>query len=129
MKTGQIMIGDYLQRTYNKEIVKVREVRKNYVYVEGCAYEYEYDELEPIPLTAEILLMNGFERDSKGRIWGEYFEEDENSGLEITVEDKTGDVYWSYNWAEYLILKLKYVHQLQHAMRLCGIDKEIIMEE
>lgn len=125
MKTGQIMIGDYLQRTYNKEIVKVREVRKNYVYVEGCAYEYEYDELEPIPLTAEILLMNGFERDSKGRIWGEYFEEDENSGLEITVEDKTGDVYWSYNWAEYLILKLKYVHQLQQAMRLCGITKEI----
>lgn len=74
---------------------------------------------EPIPLTPEILEKNGLANDP----YGCYFKEDEYMALEISVERE--GIYWTINYNEYGILKLKYVHQLQHALRLCGIDKEI----
>lgn len=87
----------------------------------------ERNEIEPIPLTTEILEKNGLEKDNHGRLSGEYFDEDIHQDLEITVDSKTGEVWWSYNWDEYYIIRLRYVHELQHALRLCGIEKEIIL--
>jgi hypothetical protein len=78
-----------------------------------------------VELVPRILEKNGLEKDNHGRLYGEYFDEDINRDLEITVDSKTGEVWWSYNWDEYWIIRLKYVHQLQHALRLCGIDKTI----
>lgn len=83
--------------------------------------------IKPIPLTVEILEKNGLEKDNHGRLYGEYFDEDVNSCLEISVDDKTGEIWWSYNWDEYRIIRLRYVHELQHALRLCGITREIIL--
>lgn len=77
--------------------------------------------LEPIPLTPEILKKNGLANDPHGC----YFKEDEYMALEISVERE--GIYWTINYNEYGILKLKYVHQLQHALRLCGINKEIVL--
>ena len=77
--------------------------------------------LEPIQLTPEILEKNGLANDP----YGCHFEEDEYMDLEISAEEE--GVYWTINYNEYAILKLKYVHQLQHALRLCGINKEIMV--
>ena len=75
--------------------------------------------LEPITLTPEILEKNGLANDP----YGCHFKEDEYMELEISAEEE--GIYWTINYNEYAILKLKYVHQLQHALRLCGINKEI----
>ena len=83
--------------------------------------------IRPIPLSAEILEKNGLEKDNHDRLYGEYFDEDENRELEITVDDKTGEIWWSYNWDEYRIIRLRYVHELQNALKLCGIEKEIVL--
>lgn len=79
------------------------------------------EEIEPIPLTPEILEKNGLANDP----YGCHFEEDKYMELEISVEEE--GIYWTINYNEYAILKLKYVHQLQHALKLCGIDKEIVV--
>ena len=129
MKPEELQIGDwvwYNPNVFNEDEyelpkecypTKIESGEDIDLAIEGC--------YEPIPLTTEILLKNGLERDSFGRIWGAYFEEDEHERLEITVDDKTSEIWWSYNWDEYRIIKLEYLRQLQNAMRLCGIDKEI----
>ena len=81
--------------------------------------ELEVPEWQPIPLTPEILEKNGLANDP----YGCHFEEDEYMALEISIEEE--GIYWTINYNEYGILKLKYVHELQHALRLCGINKEI----
>lgn len=82
----------------------------------GIGLIVERNEIEPIPLTTEILEKNGFS--NKGTLW--YLEED-NFELEHNNNDSfiwiVGDVY--------IVALIKYVHQLQHALRLCGIEKEI----
>lgn len=88
--------------------------------------------LVPIPLTPEILEKNGFEMVSK---------RDDNAGtMERYFYPRIGYVYRFSNgeWEVDLIGYgrgfsgaakyrgvIKYVHELQHALRLCGIDKSI----
>ena len=72
-------------------------------------------------MAKQILEKNGLANDP----YGCHFEEDEYMELEISVEEE--GIYWTINYNEYAILKLKYVHQLQHALKLCGIDKEIVV--
>ena len=76
---------------------------------------------EPIPLTPEILERNGFTR------YGQVYANLQQWVLKIgdkrksIVQDvRTGE--WNSNdvW-------FRYVHELQHALKLCGIEKEIIL--
>lgn len=85
-------------------------------------------QLKPIPLTPEILEKNGFELDRGWHNDNDYFspthfKEDVDASLEISMDN--GKIYWSISWDEYHIIEIKYVHELQHALRLCGIEKEI----
>lgn len=82
------------------------------------------------PLTPEILKKNGFTQC-------------EPQGYDLYIKDKEGAglyrIFWqgeSYNYyleiaayaypsGEFNNTNIKYVHQLQHALRLCGIEKEI----
>lgn len=127
MKANELMVGDlvYNHRNWACPIV---EIHKDSAVVIARHYgeeKFELKDLRPIPLTLEILEKNGLEKDNHGRLYGEYFDEDINQDLEITFDSKTGEVWWSYNWDEYRIIRLRYVHQLQHALKLCGIEKEI----
>ena len=79
------------------------------------------DFLEPIPLSAEILEKNGF---TKSTIFIEWKYEEE--GIYILwkpfpfLKVETENVQLNLSRCEY-------VHELQHALRLCGIDKEIVL--
>lgn len=75
--------------------------------------------LAPIPLTPEILEKNGMILS----LCGDFFPEDEHYELEISVVG--GRIFWTINGHEYDIMCLRFVHELQHALRLCGITKEI----
>ena len=82
----------------------------------GIGLIVERNEIEPIPLTPEILEKIGFK--NKGTLW--YLEED-NFELEHNNNDSfiwiVGDVY--------IVALIKYVHELQQALRLSKIEKEI----
>lgn len=70
----------------------------------------------PIPITPEILEKNGFEE--YNGIWHL-----PNSYIEFyRNKDSWGR---TVNCGEYVIYSIKYVHELQHALRLEGVEKEI----
>lgn len=93
------------------------------------AAEYE---LFPIPITAEILEKNGFERGTyelpvSGKKIPKYsYAEVEGDIKEVALLPLTMNSTWSFSAVDGThIPVLQFVHQLQHALHLCGIDYEI----
>ena len=90
------------------------------------------DYLDPIPLTAEILEKNGFEKGSyelpvSGKKIPKYsYAEVEGDIKEVALLPLTMNFTWSFNAVDGThIPVLENVHQLQHALRRVGIEKEI----
>jgi hypothetical protein len=86
------------------------------------------DEIYPIPLTLEILEKNDilYEKQSY------YYVIEDNKDLECTyyIQQVQDDWAIGVDTGAYecsVFARIKYVHQLQHALKLCGIDKEIII--
>jgi hypothetical protein len=72
--------------------------------------------IEPIPITPEILEKNGFVEN--GDRWY-------NADAYMELEQYKDGWDRTINCGEYSVYFIKHVHQLQNAMRLAGIDKEI----
>lgn len=93
--------------------------------------------VEPIPLTAEILEKNGFTdgeyRHYVGCIWKLNVEGfrilnlTESCGKSCLWGEKIKPNYPNSVGNKFTIPNICYVHELQHAMRICGIEKEIII--
>lgn len=94
--------------------------------IETTHNEFSNIELvEPIPLTPEILEKNGFtlKEEEKG-IYGvtiaPYYTRDDVP-FEVFCDGEPFAIWFKEP------VNIKYVHQLQHALRLCGIEKEITL--
>lgn len=134
MKANELMIGDLVKHSVTSEVIRVSEFTLNEeldfqrYYVNGNLVE----NVEPIPLTREILQKNGFCKDDDV-VWAAHCPEDKNFDLEISEPNyydegnPNGIIAWTINSCEYCILQFKYVHELQHALHLCGIEKEIVL--
>jgi hypothetical protein len=83
-------------------------------------YDGEIGEIEPIPLTPEILEKNGFVKDEEFICHS--LECDEADFVEYTIG--MNRLYVKSGKCD-IALTIKYVHQLQHALRLAGVEKEI----
>lgn len=112
----------------------------DFVYNNGKAYEwdaYDYcrsqkgmEEIEPIPLTDEILKANGFRLHAKytgADIWMDY-----NHNIEVVVADYAETIrVFTFDGVDdgtdliFLpdIGRTRYLHELQHALRLCGLNE------
>lgn len=89
---------------------------------------HNIDKYNPIPLTAKILRINGFieSEDYKGRFYNK------DMGCVVTIFTRTDKSFTNkYKKGKPMIVleRFKYVHQLQHALRLVGITKEIEMQQ
>lgn len=88
------------------------------------------DEVEAIPLTEAILDKNcaDVRKGDDNRSW-QWTWENPTGYVEISTwadGDHISDGFFmSCNGSEYAIMVLHYVHELQHALRLAGIGKEI----
>jgi len=136
MKATELMIGDWVYNTCNRQPEQVCEIREHMVML---AYNdlYDYDEIEPIPLSAEILEQNGFVTKDKPDGWPGYrsYKYSEGStGIIFHLYHDTGKYKWSgkceisLNAPPYWI-RFEYLHELQHILKICGIDKEITIKE
>lgn len=122
IRVTELMVGDLV--LHDGKVIRVDAVHKRKI-----GYHKTKDKLtwlfggqfQPIPLTTEILEKNGLTKNC----YASFFKEDKYMALEITTEDD--GIYWTINCNEYGILKLESVHQLQHALKLCEIDKEIVV--
>lgn len=85
--------------------------------------------ISPIPITAEILGKTGFARGQRGNFY-HYLRLDKNRTLYIHASTNGWRVEITYDAAgilrtTHLMPDINSVHDLQHAMRLAGVDKEI----
>lgn len=127
MKPEELQLGDIVATTPSGMPIKVVAIHRKKVAYHACTDRFSWVRiglLQPIPLTPEILEKNGLKIDKyKGGFFPACFKEDEYSDVEIEMKDE--EIAWSINCGEYWIKRLNYVHELQHALRLFGINKEI----
>lgn len=124
MKAKELMLGDWVYRQDYYD--QVKEIRcTGVIGIDGMRGLITFSELEPIPLTLEILEKNGFQK--KGHRYGIY---DDYSDFEM-YEYNDGTWLVSYHCCEMSLpdeqLLICHVHKLQHFMRHCGIGKEIVL--
>ena len=83
------------------------------------------DILTPIPITAEMLVKNGFAKYSE-REWGCNDDSPYHTFIHIDTSDET---MWFISFPTIFNLiwdhPIYYIHELQHLIRLAGVDKEI----
>ena len=125
MEAKELMIDDWVYNTHNRQPEQVCEIRERMVML---AYNdlYDYDEIEPIPLTEEILKANGYEehvgeKGMYGVTIAPYFKRDDSPKVFC---DGNPFAVWFDDPVD-----IKYVHQLQHVLRLCGVEKEMKLKQ
>ena len=142
MKANKLMIGDYVFVKPSGMLIKIAAVHHKKVAYHTVVHKLSWVReglLEPIPLTTEILEKNGFEKvfDKNGTECYRYYNSAGDGYIKISLYNG-GDGDWSIEIINYkkfddneivynnnfIFLK---VHQLQHALRLCGIEKEIVL--
>lgn len=126
MKEKELMIGDYIQ--VNGEVCKIISVSYFDIGISDSKedfYNEHIDNIKPIPLTPEILERNGFVKQA----YDGWLISENNGRRLIEYHTDSFDGLLIINYAEEpypkISIKLMYVHELQHALRLCGINKEI----
>jgi hypothetical protein len=95
------------------------------------AKTFPVDDIEPIKLTSEILVKNGFDIEPCGCVWYQ----------EHGISEQNYIVVSFYKNGEVRKVELSFVnkvhgefrgiytlHQLQHLLRLCGIEKELVID-
>lgn len=123
MKVTDIMIGDWVKfrRLFDDSLIisQVVEIHTDNACIKstfGCHWSNLKD-IEPIPLTPEILEKNGWEERPTGYVFYTDGKRYDNS-LWYIFDSNTFVV----DTAKF---QIKYLHELQHILKLCGIDKEI----
>ena len=108
------------------EYGKVVSITEDYITIKYIGREEDYgfedvneEDIKPIPLTPEILEKNGFRKqnNSSGVIRLDTYWLGEEIGFHL---HSFGADYYQFGLA-----KIRYVHELQRALRMCGITKEI----
>lgn len=115
---------NYREHTQVLGITTFGNLIVNVVYEDGTIDEQECNEdcFEPIPLTKEILEKN-FEKKTLYGIFDDYFD--------FEIREYNDSMYIiNYHSCEMpipdtQISDICFVHELQHALKFCGIEKEI----
>ena len=129
-----LMVGDWVRIKITQHNTTVTNIDANSVYTEAV-FPIRYDEIEPIPLTIEILKKNGFIANKHVYLYPYYEYIDKEHELKIGFAFPQGNRTsykepWVYIDSEHVFIEhlpCMFIHQLQHALRLCGIEKEIIL--
>lgn len=134
IKISDLSIGDWVRHTFYEENLQIKRIdgESERLLVEKglMSVSCHLDHFEPIPLTPEILEKNGFTRWVQGSNKGDYYLD----------SPRTKRVWLYYDFGTYKMAYIRNtggcetffkcrdiasVHQLQHALRLAGVEKEI----
>ena len=128
MNIRQLQLDDLV--SYSGKVCRVTAVRldndgKVRAVIENDDFCGFVDEIEPIPLTPEILEKNGFVLiDDEDKMYRLNLAEDES--VCVTADFKCEEPFVHVRNTCYQATPYcRYVHQLQHALRLCGIERKI----
>lgn len=139
------MIGDWVRwNNKNVQIAAVSGITYSFGHQDLTLAHCNDDKLlethdiksvSPIPLTPEILEKNGFVKEKEERGFSEpycvYVCDDFQYVIKIypkSLMDRYSRLYIGEDDDnENVSLLINYLHELQHALRLCGIEKNIII--
>ena len=129
MKATELMIGDWVNSDF--DIFQIKEIFDDAVR-DSRGNDYEFDCIHPILLTGEILKDNGFELVSDSeRVTKAFIDLYDLWECEI-AQQQTLRLFYDRNSKDYDLYALAdninniyFVHELQNAMRVCGVEKEI----
>ncbi len=128
------MVGDWVMLTdpiNNGEKVQVKEIHGDgYITVVGGITKM----YEPISLTDDILKKIGFgyvEKDVNpydGKVLSHFYLGYECfcANMDLHICTYNDGIFW-FSSPKLSLNGIRYLHQLQHALRLAGIDKEITL--
>lgn len=134
LKISDLSVGDWVEwkvydEFYDMQVSAVTDTRI-YGLHDGIEYCIQLPQIYPIPITAEILEANGFEKHCGGIFRYEWMWQGESSGITLCSFDEElwfVDLFFKEGKDIMCNIPTFSVHQLQHILRLTGIDKEIIM--
>lgn len=117
MKSEDLMIDDWVSLPSDAFAQVIGLASDGIFFKDGMGEgACSYDKIHPIPLTPEILEKNGFKYNDTPFVQGW-----EQFGLTLYH----GGEGFLINCGENTAMKINAVHELQHALRLCGINKTI----
>jgi hypothetical protein len=132
MKATDLMLGDYVKVKPSGMIIKVAAIHQKKVGYHSCQSRLEWvrrDLIEPIPLTPEILGKNGFELKNDGWLCCAINNIEDKNYIFIQYRKGCQEVrLCEMNFVNNVIMRsqfIQYVHELQHALKLCRVKKEI----
>jgi hypothetical protein len=133
MKVENLMIGDLVLN--DGKVIRVDAVHKRKI-----GYHKTKDKLtwlfsgqfQPILLTPEILKKNGFIREENIQLYNHYTGIDNRVSLNDDFYCMNSRNMWnvhidSEDYCSIASCELTYIHELQHLLKLCRIDKEIVV--
>lgn len=135
LQAKDLMVGDWVylhEPNEEKEVIRIEGVEDTtapmeedeiVVYRVGNSdWVADVEDIEPIPITSEILEKWGFTKVNSQRY---ELGSPEDAGY-ININPKKGIIHINGKDRSNVNLYGQfYVHELQHALRLCGIDLEI----
>lgn len=132
MKPTELMLGDWLEPDQCRTptaYTSVAMITTDGVYMNEAERLFSFDELHGVILSDDILKRMGFDYDELEETY-HWQKGDNMTGISAEVTLVMDDRGWMCNLygprcgMEIEELSLNYVHELQHAMRLVGIEKE-----
>ena len=130
--TKELMVGDWVSVNGGMPMFVQDIYDNNTVYLDFEAWEEDIKNIEPIEITRKILKDNGF----KIGVAYSTLDIDSNKHFEYYHHEHRLRLWWEGidEWENHSLVKSIifqchpfYVHELQHAFRLCKIDKEIVL--
>ena len=129
MRPEELQIGDWvLWKNKPVQIAQISGIKYSFGHIDvllahcnddNLLESHDIKSIEPIPITHEILKENGFKKKDVFDGWVHY----ESFPLIDFVLHEDDEGYY----IDLMDARIKYIHQLQQAMRLCGINKEITL--
>lgn len=136
MESNELMIGDWYAFRGHPYKCTASDIAS----IAECEEKGAQTDISEIPITPEILEKNGFKFDGSGQCSMMFlseprFSEGQRFNIYVGLKHKTIEVFVAHpiekspNWRKtnkaYLEVCGPYVHELQHCLKLVGIDKEI----
>ena len=137
MKPEELQIGDWVcWKGKPVQIAQISGIKYSFGHIDvelahcgsGFLERHDIKSISPIPITSEILLKNGFEK------------VENSGGFSLYRKDENGFAMYHIHYHHHYYLdidgyirgistfegvNIQYIHQLQQALRLCGITIEI----
>ncbi len=138
MKANELSVGDWVCATLHSLNGKERLTTPMRVTAIGEAWvqllidpkagypdKYVIEDIQPIPLTVDILIANGWDWNHPKQLLRFFDEESSTKWAKVEIWNDCS-LHFELRTPQTGIKKvINSVHELQHALRLAGIEKEI----